>query len=111
GPRPNLPKCRSLLYRRARTCGSKRAQTGLLDRSLMNLFDHAARLIDDKPWAAHLYVTDQCNLDCHYCNEYDNSVPHPDKADLIRWMRKIRDLGVVRIGMQGGEPLMHPDIV
>lgn len=77
----------------------------------MNLFDHAARLIDDKPWAAHLYVTDQCNLDCHYCNEYDNSVPHPDKADLIRWMRKIRDLGVVRIGMQGGEPLMHPDIV
>jgi MoaA/NifB/PqqE/SkfB family radical SAM enzyme len=77
----------------------------------MNLLDHASRLFDDKPWAAHLYVTDQCNLDCHYCNEYDNGKPHPEAAELIRWMEKLRELGVVRIGMQGGEPLMHPDIV
>jgi MoaA/NifB/PqqE/SkfB family radical SAM enzyme len=68
-------------------------------------------MVDTRPWAAHLYVTDQCNLDCHYCNEYDNSVPHPPLADLKRWMRKIRDLGALRLGFQGGEPLMHPDIV
>ena len=77
----------------------------------MSLFEHVSRLVDDRPWAAHLYVTDQCNLDCHYCNEYDNSVPHPDTADLKRWMRKIRELGVARLGFQGGEPLLHPDIV
>ena len=76
-----------------------------------NLMSHASRLFDRKPWAAHLYVTDQCNLDCHYCNEYDNSVPHPSLPDLTRWMDKIRELGVLRIGLQGGEPLLHPDIV
>lgn len=68
------------------------------------------RALDRKPWVAHLYVTDQCNLDCHYCNEYDNSVPHPPTADLKCWMDKIRQLGVARLGLQGGEPLKHPDI-
>src|SRR6185437_15569723 len=68
------------------------------------------RVFDSKPWVAHLYVTEQCNLDCHYCNEYDNSIPHPTVADLQKWMDHIRKLGVVRIGFQGGEPLKHPDI-
>jgi MoaA/NifB/PqqE/SkfB family radical SAM enzyme len=69
------------------------------------------RVFDDKPWVAHLYVTEQCNLDCHYCNEYDNSIPHPAVADLKKWMDHIRQLGVVRLGFQGGEPLKHPAIV
>ena len=69
------------------------------------------RVFDSKPWVAHLYVTEQCNLDCHYCNEYDNSIPHPAVADLKKWMDHIRALGVARIGFQGGEPLKHPDIV
>jgi MoaA/NifB/PqqE/SkfB family radical SAM enzyme len=69
------------------------------------------RVFDTKPWAAHLYVTDQCNLDCHYCNEFNNSIPHPALADLKKWMDHIRKLGVMRIGLQGGEPLSHPGIV
>lgn len=69
------------------------------------------RLIDRRPLAAHLYVTEQCNLDCHYCNEYDNSIPHPRLDDVRRWLDKIRSLGVLRLGIQGGEPLMHPDLV
>jgi len=71
---------------------------------------HVLRVLDRKPWVAHLYVTEQCNLDCHYCNEYDNAIPHPAAADLQKWMDHIRGLGVVRIGFQGGEPLKHPDI-
>lgn len=77
----------------------------------MSLITQSPRLVDDKPWAAHIYVTDNCNLDCHYCNEYDNSVPHPDTDDLKKWMRKIRDLGALRLGYLGGEPLLHPDFV
>ena len=69
------------------------------------------RVFDTKPWAAHLYVTEQCNLDCHYCNEFNNSVPHPALADLKKWMDHIRNLGVIRLGLQGGEPLKHPAIV
>jgi MoaA/NifB/PqqE/SkfB family radical SAM enzyme len=59
----------------------------------------------------HLYVTDRCNLDCHYCTEYDNSVPHPQLEDLKRWIKKIADLEVSVLNLQGGEPLLHPDIV
>ena len=70
----------------------------------------ARRLFDDKPWTAHLYVTDRCNLDCFYCNEYDNSRPNPDTEALKSYLRKIRELGVIRLGFQGGEPLLHPDI-
>jgi len=69
------------------------------------------RVFDSKPWVAHLYVTEQCNLDCHYCNEFNNSIPHPALADLKKWMDHIRKLGVMRLGLQGGEPLKHPDIV
>jgi MoaA/NifB/PqqE/SkfB family radical SAM enzyme len=76
----------------------------------MSALQHALRVFDRKPWVAHLYVTEQCNLDCHYCNEYDNSIPHPPAADLQKWMDHIRGLGVVRIGFQGGEPLKHPEI-
>src|SRR5438046_4999510 len=71
----------------------------------------AFRVFDTKPWAAHLYVTEQCNLDCHYCNQFNNSIPHPAVADLKKWMDHIRKLGVARLGLQGGEPLKHPDIV
>lgn len=77
----------------------------------MNLLRQAPRLFDRKPWAAHLYVTDRCNLDCHYCNEYDNSVPHPPTEKLKTYLNKIRELGCLRLGFQGGEPLLHPDIV
>ncbi|MGE5246585.1 MAG: radical SAM protein [Betaproteobacteria bacterium] len=71
----------------------------------------AKRLFDDKPLQCSLYVTDQCNLDCAYCTEYDNSRPHPSLEDLTQWLTKIRDLGTVRVALVGGEPLMHPDIV
>ena len=60
------------------------------------------REFDTKPIACHLYVTDQCNLDCFYCTEYDNSVPHPSLEDLKKWLRKIKELGCIRIGLQGG---------
>src|SRR5204863_7257316 len=71
----------------------------------------AKRLFDSKPLQCSLYVTDQCNLDCAYCTEYDNSQPHPSLDDLQRWLRKIHKLGVVRVALVGGEPLMHPEIV
>lgn len=69
------------------------------------------RLVDSQPIVAHLYVTDRCNLDCRYCNEYDNTRPHPRLADLTSWIDKIRSLGVLRLGLQGGEPLLHPNII
>jgi MoaA/NifB/PqqE/SkfB family radical SAM enzyme len=76
-----------------------------------NILESGRRLFDRKPLQCSLYVTDQCNLDCAYCTEYDNSRPHPSIDDLKEWVRKIRQLGTMRIALVGGEPLMHPSIV
>jgi MoaA/NifB/PqqE/SkfB family radical SAM enzyme len=76
-----------------------------------NILESGKRLLDRKPLQCSLYVTDRCNLDCAYCTEYDNSRPHPSLDDLKKWIRKIRELGTMRIALVGGEPLMHPNIV
>jgi MoaA/NifB/PqqE/SkfB family radical SAM enzyme len=76
-----------------------------------NILESGKRLFDRKPLQCSLYVTDQCNLDCAYCTEYDNSRPHPRLDDLKKWIRKIRELGTMRIALVGGEPLVHPNIV
>ena len=76
-----------------------------------NILESGKRLVDRKPLQCSLYVTDRCNLDCAYCTEYDNSRPHPSQDDLKKWIRKIRDLGTMRIALVGGEPLVHPNIV
>ena len=76
-----------------------------------NILESGKRLFDRKPLQCSLYVTDRCNLDCAYCTEYDNSRPHPSLDDLRKWLRKIRELGTMRIALVGGEPLTHPNIV
>jgi MoaA/NifB/PqqE/SkfB family radical SAM enzyme len=76
-----------------------------------NILEAGKRLLDRKPLQCSLYVTDRCNLDCSYCTEYDNSRPHPSLDNLKKWIRKIRELGTMRIALVGGEPLVHPDIV
>ena len=76
-----------------------------------NILESGKRLVDRKPLQCSLYVTDRCNLDCAYCTEYDNSRPHPSLDNLKKWIRKIRELGTMRIALVGGEPLVHPNIV
>ena len=76
-----------------------------------NILESGKRLFDRRPLQCSLYVTDRCNLDCAYCTEYDNSRAHPSIDDLKKWVRKIRELGTMRIALVGGEPLTHPDIV
>lgn len=68
------------------------------------------RIADDKPIACHVYVTERCNLDCSYCTERDGSVPDPGLPDVTRWIDKVKALGCTRIGIQGGEPLLRPDV-
>jgi MoaA/NifB/PqqE/SkfB family radical SAM enzyme len=77
----------------------------------MQLLDRISRLVDRKPWAAHIYATDRCNLACQYCNEYDNDATDPPLEEVKAWMLKLRELGVMRLSFLGGEPLLHPDIV
>lgn len=69
-----------------------------------------SRLFDRLPLQCSLYVTDRCNLACAYCTEHDNRASDPAAADVRRWIRHVRDLGVLRIALVGGEPLLRHDI-
>ncbi len=59
-------------------------------------------------------VTDRCNLRCKYCvNENFPFVPHPEilrYEEIIRFVRLCAELGVSKVRLTGGEPLVRQDI-
>jgi len=63
-----------------------------------------------RPMLVHLVVTRQCNLDCGYCNEYDDHSAPVSIETLLRRVDKIADLGTVVLTLTGGEVLLHPEL-
>jgi cyclic pyranopterin phosphate synthase len=62
-----------------------------------------------------LSVTDRCNLRCQYCmpEAHYTWLPRPDilKVDeLDRLVRVFTQVGVARVRLTGGEPLLRPDL-
>jgi MoaA/NifB/PqqE/SkfB family radical SAM enzyme len=59
---------------------------------------------------AHIVPIRRCNIDCGYCNEYDDfSKPVPLDIMIDR-VRNLGRLGATLITISGGEPLLHPDL-
>lgn len=64
----------------------------------------------DHPILAHLIPIRRCNLDCGYCNEYDDfSKPVPTEV-MLRRVDLLGKLGTTVVTLSGGEPLLHPDL-
>lgn len=62
------------------------------------------------PILAQIVPTRRCNLDCAYCNEYDQ-VSSPVPLDImLRRIDRLADLGTTIITLSGGEPMLHPDL-
>jgi GTP 3',8-cyclase len=60
-------------------------------------------------------VTDQCNLRCQYCmpEAHYTWLPRPDLLhvdELDRLVRVFTQLGVERVRLTGGEPLLRPEL-
>jgi MoaA/NifB/PqqE/SkfB family radical SAM enzyme len=67
------------------------------------------------PRLAVYYVTEQCNLNCAYCEDFGSRrnhqvKPNPTLEDAKRILKVIRT-GVDRLWLTGGEPLMAPHLV
>jgi len=63
-----------------------------------------------RPVSAALAVTNRCNLRCAYCN---TPFVEPDELPLATievLLDRLWQLGVRRLGITGGEPLLRPDI-
>lgn len=63
-----------------------------------------------------LSVTDQCQFRCVYCMppegiEYLPRNEYMTPQEMERFVTALADMGVWRLRLTGGEPLLHPDIV
>jgi MoaA/NifB/PqqE/SkfB family radical SAM enzyme len=62
------------------------------------------------PILVHVIPMRRCNLDCGYCNEYDQvSTPVP-LEEMKRRLDYLAAMGTSIITISGGEPLMHPEL-
>ncbi len=84
-----------------------KAAMGLPDTHLV---DSYGRVIRD----VRISITDRCNFRCRYCMEPDirfkRKIELLTDAEIIRLVRLVRDMGVRRIRLTGGEPMVHPTL-
>ena len=65
---------------------------------------------DFHPIIAYLFNEWKCNLDCHYCWAFDNSVRGMTEDTAKRSIDWLRDSGAGVLALMGGEPLLRPDL-
>jgi len=62
------------------------------------------------PVLVHIIPMRRCNLDCGYCNEYDNVSKPVPLEEMRKRLNILADMGTSIITISGGEPLMHPEL-
>src|SRR5580658_5833983 len=76
-----------------------------------NLIDGFSRVHD----SLRISVTDRCNIRCFYCMP-DEAVEFADRRDILtyeeieRFVRVAASLGVNKLRLTGGEPLVRRDL-
>src|ERR1700748_2574307 len=78
--------------------------------------DHSARLFDKHGRAItdlRVSITDRCNYKCVYCRTGNDGASFAELpiADYLRLIRVFVDLGIQRVLLPGGEPLLRKEIV
>jgi pyrroloquinoline quinone biosynthesis protein E len=66
-----------------------------------------------RPWNLIAELTYRCPLRCPYCSNPTDAGARPDALDAEAWVRVFREaraLGVVHVGLTGGEPTLRRDL-
>ena len=66
---------------------------------------------DFHPIISYLFTEWKCNLDCHYCWAFDNSVKGMTEDVAKRSIDWLRDQGTGVLALMGGEVLLRPKFV
>lgn len=66
---------------------------------------------DFHPIIAYLFTEWKCNLDCHYCWAFDNTVKGMSEDIARRSIDWLHDVGCRVLALMGGEPLLRPQFV
>ncbi|HEX2134626.1 MAG TPA: radical SAM protein [Microvirga sp.] len=67
----------------------------------------------EAPVKATLSITNACPLFCEHCYSNCSAAPGPDELSTTEWrntLRKLADAGIISLLIEGGEPLLRPDI-
>ena len=84
---------------------------GLLAADILDLVPPADHLAG--PLAVHLEIITDCNLRCRHCFAHSPSRherPMPVE-EMDRLFGELAAIGSFRLGLTGGEPLLHPDLL
>jgi MoaA/NifB/PqqE/SkfB family radical SAM enzyme len=63
-----------------------------------------------RPFSATFAVTNRCNLRCTYCNCPFIDPTNLSLEQIALLFQRLRSMGVRRLGLAGGEPMMRADI-
>jgi MoaA/NifB/PqqE/SkfB family radical SAM enzyme len=64
-----------------------------------------------RPLLSYLFTEWKCNLDCHYCWAFNNSVKGMTEDVARRSIDWLHSTGCRVIAIMGGEPLLRPDLI
>ena len=62
------------------------------------------------PFLVHIIPIRRCNLDCGYCNEYDDFSKPVPLEEMKNRLDFLAEMGTSIITISGGEPLLHPEL-
>lgn len=63
-----------------------------------------------RPFSAAFALTDRCNLHCSYCNFPSLAGKELDTIEVFSLFERLYTLGVRRLGIFGGEPMIRKDL-
>jgi len=63
-----------------------------------------------RPFSATFAVTNRCNLRCEYCNCPYIDPTNLDLTQIEVLFERFRDMGIRRLGLAGGEPMLRSDL-
>ena len=62
------------------------------------------------PILAQIVPIRRCNLACTQCNEFDDHSAPVSTDTMLERLDHLARLGTANIEVNGGEPLLHPDL-
>ena len=74
----------------------------------------AVGVLRRRPFQVLLQVTNRCNMQCSFCDFWPNGVAPGEEltlADFARIEGELSELGTFLVSIEGGEPLVRPDLV
>jgi sulfatase maturation enzyme AslB (radical SAM superfamily) len=73
------------------------------------LTDKYGRVIHD----LRISITDRCNYKCVYCRSGNDGPPFPEMpvGEYLRMVRVFVELGITKVRLTGGEPLLRRELV